>query len=1339
MPAFWSFFKGCLKKQYRGERRPRRPQRRKFSYIRLGFEMLEDRIVPASYSWTGGAGTLNWADAGNWSGTVVPGSGDDVTINKSGVGTIAITGAQSVRTLNDTTAALSIASGGSLSLAAVAASSTFGQNVTVQSGGALSVGAGASVLLQPNVTLTDSGTMTMASGDTLSLSSNYPGGTQLVVNGTLSLSGDTVNAPGQGYGGVALTVNSGGELTASNTTFSLSTVTLAAGSVFNPGDLSNDAFACPLYLPITDVPLLSAAGGGADNQSFQDIDILPGTLASGTVALEAIGSVSTANLRYVFPGAFTVAAGATLSVGPNVPVLVQPGVTLTDSGTMTMASGDTLTLSSNYPGGTQVVVNGTLSLSGDTVNLSGQGYGNDNLTVNSGGRLIASGTTFALSQVTLAAGSVFNPGDLSNDAFACPLYLPITDVPLLSAAGGGSDNQSFQDIDILAGTLASGQSVALNAIGTVSTAGLRYVFPGAFTVAAGATLTVGPNVPVLVQPNVTLTDSGAMSLASGDTLTLSTNYPGGAQVVVNGTLAASGATFNLAGQGYGGDALTVNSGGHFTPRGCALDLPLFLPAVNVADLGGAGDNLRFQDIDILPGTLGSGQSVALDAIGTDTSKLRYVFTGAFTINPGATLTVGPNVPVLVQPNVTLTDSGAMSLASGDTLSLSSNYPGGTQVVVNGTLSLSGDTVNAPGQGYGNDNLTVNSGGHLTASGTTFSLSTVTLSSGSTDTIQVDAFSCTLAIDSGATRTINQNDLSNVPGNNNGIVATGSPAATIDLTNNFWGTGATAAQIAAKIKDHVTDATRPTVLYQPYLSNEPTQTTAAPVSTLYNTAAQNITLSATVIYAGGNINQGTATFTVLSGTTVIGTPVTVNVTNGVATATYTLPAATAPATYTIQAVYNGTSLFAGSSDTSHLLTVRAASTTTAAANASTTYSTASQSVPVSATVTSAAGTVNAGIVTFTILNGSTPVGNPVTANVTSGSASTNYTLPAGTSGGTYTLQAVYNGTASFPTSTDTSHTLTVNPAATTTAGVTAGAVFSAASQAVALSATVSSPAGTVNGGTVTFTVLNGSTVVGTAQSASVVNGAAGANYTLPAGLADGSYTIQVAYAGSTNFTASADSSHSLFVGTIMWVAPGGGSWDTASNWSANRTPTATDDVVIVRPGATVTKSGGSVTVQSVMSTAALSFSSTSMTLTAGQSQFQAGLTLTSGAFNFNGGSISGTVTLNGSALAIGSGSTGGELRPRRVGHPQRQRGGGADALGPGQRCHQQQCHTHLGRERHQPRHDPAAVADLQLHRHAGDRQQHFHQRRRWHHPGGLRQRRGAHHHRHAGQPRADRRR
>src|ERR1700722_20884149 len=81
-------------------------------------EELEHRVVPAAISWTGSAGTLNWGTAGNWSTNTVPTSSDNVTINLAGVGTINIaSGNYSVATLNDTTAALSIASGGTLSFA----------------------------------------------------------------------------------------------------------------------------------------------------------------------------------------------------------------------------------------------------------------------------------------------------------------------------------------------------------------------------------------------------------------------------------------------------------------------------------------------------------------------------------------------------------------------------------------------------------------------------------------------------------------------------------------------------------------------------------------------------------------------------------------------------------------------------------------------------------------------------------------------------------------------------------------------------------------------------------------------------------------------------------------------------------------------------------------------------------------------------------------------------------------------------------------------------------------------------------------------------------------------
>src|SRR4051812_32562402 len=46
---------------------------------RLELELLEDRIVPATYQWTGGGSTANWNDAGNWTGGAsFPNAVDDV-------------------------------------------------------------------------------------------------------------------------------------------------------------------------------------------------------------------------------------------------------------------------------------------------------------------------------------------------------------------------------------------------------------------------------------------------------------------------------------------------------------------------------------------------------------------------------------------------------------------------------------------------------------------------------------------------------------------------------------------------------------------------------------------------------------------------------------------------------------------------------------------------------------------------------------------------------------------------------------------------------------------------------------------------------------------------------------------------------------------------------------------------------------------------------------------------------------------------------------------------------------------------------------------------------------
>src|SRR5262249_54138158 len=170
--------------------------------------------------------------------------------------------------------------------------------------------------------------------------------------------------------------------------------------------------------------------------------------------------------------------------------------------------------------------------------------------------------------------------------------------------------------------------------------------------------------------------------------------------------------------------------------------------------------------------------------------------------------------------------------------------------------------------------------------------------------------------------------------------------------------------------------------------------AASASATFNTGGQVVPLSATFSSAAGTINEGTATFRVLSGTTVIGSPVTVNVVAGAAATAYALPAGTSGGTYLIEVTYNGTANFLGFTDASHFLTVNAAASAAAAASASATFSTGGQSVPLSATITSAAGVVNEGTEMFTILKGATVIGSAVTVNVSAGAAAAAYALPAG---------------------------------------------------------------------------------------------------------------------------------------------------------------------------------------------------------------------------------------------------------------------------------------------------------------------------------------------------------
>ena len=308
-------------------------------------------------------------------------------------------------------------------------------------------------------------------------------------------------------------------------------------------------------------------------------------------------------------------------------------------------------------------------------------------------------------------------------------------------------------------------------------------------------------------------------------------------------------------------------------------------------------------------------------------------------------------------------------------------------------------------------------------------------------------------------------------------------------------------------------------------------TAAAESTTYSPAKQTIDLGASVAdvsHPNDEVSEGTVTFTITDGQGhSLGSQVgTATVSGGVATGNFSLNAGVSlGSSYTISASYSdgaNTHFTDSGHDVTGALTVNSASATTAFTNSSTPYSPNSQIIPLTAVVSNAshAGvTVPEGSVLFTLTGPGGTIGTPTSGTVTGGIATANYSVPP-LALGTYTVSVSYSdsSTHDFTDGGDTSGTLTVGSASVvTTANNPASSVFySTASQTVALTASVADlpyPSDIVNEGTVVFQVENSSSVVVGSSGPVTFNTStdvASTTYTLPKGLAAGTYTIVDVY-------------------------------------------------------------------------------------------------------------------------------------------------------------------------------------------------------------------------------------
>jgi hypothetical protein len=306
----------------------------------------------------------------------------------------------------------------------------------------------------------------------------------------------------------------------------------------------------------------------------------------------------------------------------------------------------------------------------------------------------------------------------------------------------------------------------------------------------------------------------------------------------------------------------------------------------------------------------------------------------------------------------------------------------------------------------------------------------------------------------------------------------------------------------------------------------TTTTASNVSVPYSLSPQQITLSATVNSASGVVNTGSVSFTIYdlregsSGLLTVGpAPPVAAVQNGMASVTATIQGGVyAPRvnfTWLIVATYtDSSSTFATSTDNTKLFSVSIATPVITWANP-------------------------AGISTPTAL-GSAQL------NATANTLGTFvYTPPSGTvlaSGNGQVLSTTFTPTDTTDYTTATA-SVTINVSGlnpTTTVASNEQVTFNS-TQPVTFTATVTSPGGVVNSGTVNFTVTNPAESPYT-KSAPVVNGVASVSFAIPLGgyAAPGSYPIAAAYVPSGNFLASSDNTKQVTVLpvplVITWATP-----------------------------------------------------------------------------------------------------------------------------------------------------------------------------------------------------------
>jgi large repetitive protein len=757
----------------------------------------------------------------------------------------------------------------------------------------------------------------------------------------------------------------------------------------------------------------------------------------------------------------------------------------------------------------------------------------------------------------------------------------------LAVDGGGNvlvadrNNKAVEEIVAGTGTAASG---TVNSNSTVNTVGSGFIDPAGVAVDEVGNVFVADGLGNKVREIIAGTGGAASGKvnSSSTVITLGNGFtdPGGVAVDASGNVFVADYTNNAVKEiaaGTGGAASgTVNSSSTVNTVGSRIGHPAGVAVdasgnVFVADYGNAA-------LEIVAGTGGA-------AIGTvNSSSTVKTLASGFTNTTGVAVDASGNVFVADYGtgtyNAALGSVTEIDLSDALSLTFASTLDGATGTAQTVTMANTGNApLTFPIPTTGSDPSVANyftlnsSGGTACPQLTTGSQSTATLAQNAT---------CTLAISFAPTNpasgTINgsliltDNNLNAAAATQNislnGSSTLPAPTATqaiaettqsVNQATNFTpvtgsgGTGTLTYSVSPTIPAGLSfsSATGAITGTPSALSSATTYTvTVKDADSLAATATFSLTVNALAATLGvtGSPSSSTSVNTAVTFTAQLaGVPLTPVVPSG--TITFQINGSSSPAcpartvntsgsatcttsllvasSDSITASYSGDSNFVVPSAGTATQTVSALAVTLGVAASPSSFTMVNDSVTFTAQLAGVSLTpvVPSGKVNFTA-SGSTISGCGA-VSVSAGGQATCAT--SSLAAGSDPITAIYSGDSNFTVASAGAASQNVT-ATTSTTAAPASLNYSPGSQAASLSAAVISGSGTVNVGTVTFSVFNGATQIGAATtSGTVTGGAASVIYTLPGGTVARAYSIQAVYNASAPFATSNDNAHSLTVG------------------------------------------------------------------------------------------------------------------------------------------------------------------------------------------------------------------